>query len=254
LTPLPQELAPDTVQTKKELIAMTTRTLDGRNGSAQIIPIVAIAAGVVLAATVAFVAIGGGNGNNNGGVGAPPAGDPSPTPIVTPAPAPSDPADPPAPAPSDPADPADPADPEPTDSPSEDPSDGGTDGMPIKVDLDNETGADVYVDIVDGTGYLVGAESGTPGEGTSVDLYTLQVENIDAKTLKLTWIDYPIDNALALYIDETEGGIRLLLVQPEPTGPTDSMGLDRELILSFSQPISADNVEAFLQDGLDTPG
>ena len=62
------------------------------------------------------------------------------------------------------------------------------------------------------------------------------------------------DNALALFIDESDGRIRLLLVQPEPTGPTDSIALDRELILSFSQPISADQVESFLQEGLDTPG
>ena len=95
---------------------------------------------------------------------------------------------------------------------------------------------------------------GSAAEGQSAEPYTLQVENIDATTLKLKWVDYPIDNALALYIDEFEGGIRLLLVQPEPTGPTDSIAMDRELVLSFSQPIAADQVEAFLQDGLDTPG
>ena len=88
----------------------------------------------------------------------------------------------------------------------------------------------------------------------SVEPYTLEVENLDATTLQLTWVDFPIDNALALYIDESDGGIRLVLVQPEPTGPTDAMGFDRELILSFSEPVSADEVEAFLQDGLDTPG
>ena len=79
-------------------------------------------------------------------------------------------------------------------------------------------------------------------------------ENIDATTLKLTWVDFPIDNALALYIDEHEGGIRFLLVQPEPSGPTDAMGFDRELILSFSEPISAEDVETLLVEGLDTPG
>ena len=126
--------------------------------------------------------------------------------------------------------------------------------MPIKVDLANATGADVHVDIVDSTGLLVDARSGTPGDGMSVDSYTLQVENLDATTLKVTWVDFPIDNALALYIDESEGGVRLVLVQPEPTGPTDAMGFDRELILSFSEPVSADDVETFLQDGLDTPG
>lgn len=175
----------------------------------RIIPIAAVAAGVVLAAVVAFSALGStGGGNGNGAVGAP----------------------------------------------SDKPSTDGSDSMPIKVDLENVSGADVYVDIADTTGLLVSAASGKPAEGQSAEPYTLQVENLDATTLKLTWVDYPIDNALALYIDEHEGSIRLLLVQPEPTGPTDSIALDRELVLSFSQPISADHVEAFLQDGLDTPG
>ena len=44
------------------------------------------------------------------------------------------------------------------------------------------------------------------------------------------------------------------MVQPAPTGATDAIGFDRVLILSFSQPISAAQVEAFLQEGLDTPG
>ena len=96
--------------------------------------------------------------------------------------------------------------------------------------------------------------SGTPAEGQSVGQYVLEVENLDATTLRLSWVDYPIENALALYIDEHEGAIRFLLIQPGPTGPTDTIALDRELILSFSQPISADQVEAFLQEGLDTPG
>jgi hypothetical protein len=126
--------------------------------------------------------------------------------------------------------------------------------MPIKVDLETENGADVYVDIVDRTGWLVGAESGTPAEGVSVEPYKVVVENVGENTLKLTWSDYPIDNALALYIDEVDGALRLVLVQPEPSGPTDSVGSDRELILSFSSAVSADDVEAIIQDGLDTPG
>jgi hypothetical protein len=240
---------------------MTTRTLDGRNRSAQIIPITAIAAGVALAAAVAFVALGGsngngkGNGNGDAGVGVPPVVSPSPSPVVTPAPTPAPTAIP-SPAPTaipSPAPTAIPS-PAPTAIPSPAPTDDGSDAMPIKVDLENQNGADVYVDIVDGTGSLVGAQSGTPGDGSSVDWYALQVENLDATTLKLTWSDFGIDNALALYIDESDGGIRLLLVRPEPTEPADAMGFDRELILSFSQPISADEVESFVQDGLDTPG
>ncbi len=214
---------------------MSARILDRSDRSAQIIPIAAIAAGVALAAVVGLTVLGGGGGGGRGndGIAAPPASpSPSPTvqPTAVPTPVPTAPADAPA------------------------PTDGGSDAIPIKVDLETANGADVYVDIVDQTGLLVDAVSGTPAEGQSVGAYTLQVENLDATTLRLSWVDYPIDNALALYIDEFEGGIRLLLVQPEPTGPTDSIAMDRELILSFSQPVSADQVEAFLQDGLDTPG
>lgn len=215
---------------------MTTRALDRQNRSAQIIPFAAVAAGVALAAVVAFAASGGGRGDGNGGVGAPPAtAGPSATPVPTQV---------------APPDPTPVATPVVTPAPTDD----GSDAMPIRVDLETVAGGDVYVDIVDTTGFLVGAKSGSPAEGQSVGQYVLEVENLDATTLRLSWVDYPIENALALYIDEHEGAIRFLLIQPGPTGPTDTIALDRELILSFSQPISADQVEAFLQEGLDTPG
>ena len=164
---------------------------------------------------------------------------PSPAPVATPAPT---------------VTPTPVATPAPTPVATPAPTDGGSDAMPLTVNLDNATYDDVRVDIVDGIGILVGAESGTPGDGGSVEPYTLKVENIDAKTLKLTWVDYPIDNALALYIDTNDDGYRFVLVQPEPTGETDAIAFDRELVLTFAEPISASQVEAFLQDGLDTPG
>jgi hypothetical protein len=233
---------------------MTTRVLDRRDRSAQITLLASIAAGVALAAVVAFTAFGGaGGGRGNGGI-VPPAASPAApaeTPSGTPAPDET-----PAPTPDPPTEPVPDGTPVPDETPAAtpNPNDGGSDAMPIKVDLENATGDDVYVDIDDRTGLLVDAESGTPGDGMSVEPYTLKVENIDATTLKLTWVDYPIDNALALFIYESEVGIRLLLVQPEPTGPTDSIGFDRVLILEFSEAISADDVDRSMQDGLDTPG
>jgi hypothetical protein len=149
-----------------------------------------------------------------------------------------------------PATPVPPRSPRPTSTPEA----GGRDAMPITVDLTNATGAAVYVDIADHTGLLVDAASGAPGDGASVEGYTLAATNVDARTLKLTWIDFPIDNGLSLYIDRINGHLRLLLIQPEPTGTTDAIGFDRELVLTFSQPVSASSVETFLQGGLDTPG
>jgi len=124
--------------------------------------------------------------------------------------------------------------------------------MPIRVDLRNSTGAQVHVDVVDRPGVVVGAESGRPGDGASVESDKLVVQNVDARTLRLTWADFPIDNALVLYIDRTETGYRFVLIQPEPSGDTDSIAFDRELILRFAADISANDVEPFLQGGFDT--
>lgn len=178
--------------------------------------------GLVVATTMFAAAALGGRGNTV--IGAP---LPSATPVVTPTP---------------------------SAEPSAEPTDGGQDAIPLNVVLDDLIGHDVYVDIVDSTGLLGDAASGTPTASASVEEYTLLVENIDARTLRLTWVDRPGDNALALYIDETESGYRLLMVQPEHDAGGDSIVHDRVLILRFSQAIPADDVEAFLQDGLDTPG
>jgi ABC-type amino acid transport substrate-binding protein len=140
----------------------------------------------------------------------------------------------------------------PTSSPSSEPVESekpGRDAIPLTVDLVNETDDAVYVDIADNSGLLVDAVSGVPHDGVSVESYTLKVENIDARTLRLTWSDYAIPNALALYIDESAR--RFTLVQPEPKGDVDAMAHDRVLILTFSEPISAEDIEAILQDGLD---
>jgi hypothetical protein len=192
-------------------------------------------AGVAIIAAVAF------------GGSAKPAPNPTTAPVLTPAPT-AEPSVKPTPAVTPVPTPA--ATPVPTPAP----TDGGNDAMPLTVNLENATDDEVRVDIVDGTGILVGAESGTPGDSASVEPYTLKVENVDAKTLKLTWVDYPIDNALALYIDTNDDGYRFVLVQPEPTGETDAIAFDRVLTLTFAESISASQVEAFLQDGLDTPG
>jgi hypothetical protein len=141
--------------------------------------------------------------------------------------------------------------PAPTDVPARPaPSDGGTSA--ITVDLQNVTGADVSVDVVDRSGTLVNARSGRPADGASVEADSIKVENIDPRTLRLTWTDFPIDNRLTLYIDAQGVGFRFLLIQPEPTGPTDAIGVDRILELTFDHDISSAQVESIVQGGLDT--
>jgi hypothetical protein len=187
---------------------------------------------LVLGGTFATAAAFNGRGSTGGEDPASPA--PS-TPVVTPAPV---------------------VTPEPTDSPepieSPEPTDGGAQEVPTVVDLETADGHDVSVDLGEIVHLLDGAESGHPGEGMSVEPYTLQIENLDERTLKLTWVDFGIDNELTLY--RFQDGKVLVMVQPEPSGDVDAMGFDRELILTFTEPVSAGDIEGFVQGGLDTPG
>jgi hypothetical protein len=127
-----------------------------------------------------------------------------------------------------------------------------TDPAPIKVDLKTVDRSDVRVDVVDISGILESAVSGSPAEGASAE--GLVVENVDARTLRLTWVDFPIDNIDQLNIEWFDGHLKLVLVQPEPRIDSDSVGYDRELVLAFSEPVSAADVEGLVTTGLDTPG
>jgi hypothetical protein len=166
------------------------------------------------------------------GTGAP-AASPSDPPAM-PSPAPETPA---------PASPA-PATPAPTEVAAAD----------LRVDLQSTSGQDVYVDIVDRSGTIERAVTGRPAEGVSVGSGTLQVENLDARTVRLMWSGFPIDNQLRLFVDPIGVGYRFLMIQPAPTGPADAMGEDRILDLTFDREVSAAEVETFIQEGLDVPG
>ena len=133
--------------------------------------------------------------------------------------------------------------PEPTDDASD---------VPTVIDLETVHGSNVTVDLSEIVHLLDGAESGHPAEGMSVEPYTLEIENLDERTLKLTWVDFGIDNELTLY--RFQDGKVFVMVQPEPDGHVDAIGFDRELILTFKEPVSAGDIEGFVQGGLDTPG
>jgi len=131
-------------------------------------------------------------------------------------------------------------------TPSATPPDGGNDAVPIKVQLRNSTRANVSIDIVDGTGTIVEARSGQPGNGMSVEPGTVRIENVDAMTLRLTWVDFPVDNRLTLHVQADGATLSMRLVQPLPTRPSDSVGFDRVLELEFDRPVAAAAVAAEL--------
>lgn len=141
--------------------------------------------------------------------------------------------------------PSSPATPAPVSSSSVSASPGSTGHV---VTLEGASGNAVSVEIIDASGLLVGAESGTPGDGASVAPYEVVVTNDDPTTVRLVWAGGPCDSVDSLAIDATARAF--LLVEPECPG--DAIAFDRVLVLHFATPVAADEIQAILQDGLDT--
>ena len=174
----------------------------------------ALVALVVVAASVALLRI-------NSVAAAPPVASPSPAP-ATPAPTVT-----------------------PSKAPSPTPS---VPSVPGSVDLENTSGHDVSILIHDQVGDLVGAESGKPGDGMSVRWHDSIVENVDARSIRVTWVGLPGNDVVDLGISGEAGAYVLTIVQPGPYANTDAMGEDRVLILTFDAPVSADDVSVEILD------
>lgn len=125
----------------------------------------------------------------------------------------------------------------PSDAPSEAPADGA-------IDLDITDESDVSVVIVDKGGALAGARSGRAGDGMSVRWFDVVVENVDADTLRVTWVGLPVGAEINLDVAAKGDGYRLAFTQPAPPENSDAIGFDRVLELDFATPVDAGDVEA----------
>jgi hypothetical protein len=133
--------------------------------------------------------------------------------------------------------------PKPTPTPSGAPANGIFD-----VDLKTVDDTDVTIVVDDATGTVVKASSGDPGDGMSVRWFDMKVENVDAKTLRLTWVGLPVDAQARLLVSRDDGKLRLRFFQPAPPINSDALGHDRILVLMFDEPVSADDVVYSFQE------
>ena len=114
----------------------------------------------------------------------------------------------------------------------------------ILVELVVAAGQPQTVEVIDESGKLVEASSGSPtGDGQSFPADDVEVTNIDATTLQLGWAGFPCqtDHDLRIGTD-----LVMTLSRPPCEGATDSIGVDRILILRFSEPIVAADVDITL--------
>ena len=135
----------------------------------------------------------------------------------------------------------------PSEAPSASPS---TAGQPFQVDipLTIATAHSVTARVVDWTGVVTGATSGTPGDGASVPFDQVRITNAGDSALDVTWVGGPCDRSVSVVLDADPS--RLTVVQ-EPCGG-DSIGFDRIVRLQLNQAIDASSIEGVLQEGVDT--
>jgi hypothetical protein len=202
-------------------------------------PVAALVTAVGAIAFIAGAALGGGSRTT-----APPSSQPSsvpsvpasrspsptPTPVLTPTPVPT-------------ASPTTAPTPIPTAKPTQGPTDEGS-----VIELDVAYG-DASVVVVNETDLAVAPSSGSAGDGMSVHWYEMNVENLDAETLLVTWVGFPDDDRSIIRIHDLEGHVALTLVSQGPPPNTDALGLDRALVLEFDRPISAGDVWTSVQAG-----
>ena len=167
-------------------------------------------AAVTLAVVVGAVALGAGRA---------PSSAPMPSLSPTPSPAPTGPV-------------------APTPAPTSDPSDGPT---VIVLDTIDEHDPQVVVD--DQTGTLADVRSGHAGDGMSTRWNTAIVDQVDPKTIRVTWVGFPGDEVAALTIVERAGSVVLEFDQNAPPANSDALGADRVLVLAFDGAVDADDVE-----------
>lgn len=116
----------------------------------------------------------------------------------------------------------------------------GVDGAHFPLDVPN---GDVTLDIADPDGYLVDAKSGTAKDGMSVRWGTAQVRNVDERTIEVTWVGLPGDEAVTLVVRPAAGdGLVLRFGQDAPPADSDAMGADRVVVLTFANPIDAERI------------
>ncbi|MEX2183857.1 MAG: hypothetical protein WEC14_05380, partial [Chloroflexota bacterium] len=107
------------------------------------------------------------------------------------------------------------------------------------VDLDTADGHDVSVVVKDGSGTVTHVKTGQARDGMSVRWHDVEVENVDADTLRITWAGWSADEVIHLDIARDGDGYALTFTEKLPYPNTDAMGADRVVVVDFDAPVKA---------------
>jgi hypothetical protein len=112
----------------------------------------------------------------------------------------------------------------------------------VHIDLWTATGHDVEATVRDTTRTITQVETGRAGAGMSVRWHDILVRQVDARTVSVTWIGLPIDDEVHVDVAYENSVYLIEIVQTGPEPGSDAIGYDRELILTFEQPVVAGDV------------
>ncbi len=102
---------------------------------------------------------------------------------------------------------------------------------------------DVSVTVDDQTGSITDAGSGQAGDGMSVRWFDSIVENVDADTIRITWVGLPQDDEVAISVSQDGDTVVVDIDQAAPPANSDALGHDRVVEVTFDGPVAADDVE-----------
>jgi len=115
--------------------------------------------------------------------------------------------------------------------------------VPSVVVLDTVDDNDPRVAIDDQTGTLADVVAGHAGDGMSVRWNEAIVDQIDPRTIRVTWVGFPGEEQVVLTITADGGAPVLVFDQKAPYANTDALGADRVLVLTFDSAVDAADVE-----------
>ena len=115
--------------------------------------------------------------------------------------------------------------------------------VPSVVVLDTVDDNDPRVAIDDQTRLAPLRLPGHAGDGMSTRWNTAIVDQVDANTIRVTWVGFPGEEQVVLTITADGGAPVLVFDQKAPYANTDALGADRVLVLTFDHAVDADEVE-----------
>jgi hypothetical protein len=130
----------------------------------------------------------------------------------------------------------------------------GTAGV-FDVGLASSSGSGLHVLAWDETDGLKAAKIGSIDSVATVGINEVEVDNVDADTIRLTWTSLPIASEARLSIRMADDGTyEFRLVRLQPRVPADGTRIGRVLLLDFNVAVLAADVNVKLIDALANNG